>query len=113
MVYASSPFIHPDTTSNRIKIERNGSLIKAFANGHLLTSISENSYTGSRHVGLIVTAYDQPNMDARFDNFSINPVICGSDIAGMSGANAEILGFEMGESGIFDLLMQRELNRLP
>ena len=66
--------INPGTATNRLKIERNGSLIKAYANDQLLTSVTDGTFTGARHVGLIVSSYSQPNVDVRFDNFSV----CGS-----------------------------------
>jgi len=78
IAYGSSAFIYPGTATNRLKIERDGALIKAYANGQLLTSISDSSYTGLRHVGLIVSAYDHPNVDIRFDNFKVYPVSCGA-----------------------------------
>jgi hypothetical protein len=73
-----STSINIGTATNRLKVERNGSLIRAYANGQLLRSISDGSYTGSRHVGLIASSYNQPNVDARFDNFAVYPLACGA-----------------------------------
>lgn len=74
---AYSPAINQGSASNQIKVERNGGLIKAYANGQLLTSLYDYGYTGSRYIGLVVFSYDQPNVDIRFDNFIVYPVNCG------------------------------------
>lgn len=109
----SSGHINPGTATNRIKIERNGSLIRAYANGQLLTSVSDGSYTGSRHVGLFVGSYDQPNVDARFDNFTVYHVTCGAGATARSGASAAGVGFEMGEPGIHGGPMPPGLDQSP
>jgi uncharacterized repeat protein (TIGR01451 family) len=98
--------------TNRLKIERNGSLIRAYANGHLLTSVSDGSYTGSRHVGLIATSSSMPNLDVRFDNFTVDP-ICGAASTALSGASAAGVGFEMGEPGIHEVPMPPGLDPSP
>ena len=67
----SSASINPGTATNRLTIERNGSLIKAYVNSQLLTSLTDGTLTGPRHVGLITSSYSQPNVDARFDNFTV------------------------------------------
>jgi hypothetical protein len=68
--------IYTGTTMNRLKIKRDGDLIEAYANGALLASVSDGSYTGMRHVGLIVESWDVPNVDVMFDNFAVYPVTC-------------------------------------
>jgi hypothetical protein len=68
--------INTGTTMNRLKIKRDGALIEAYANGALLASVSDGSYTGMRNVGLIVFTYDVPNVDVMFDNFGLYPVTC-------------------------------------
>ena len=83
----SSASINPGTATNRLAIERNGSLITAYANGQLLTSLTDGTFTGPRHVGLIVSSYNQPNVDARFDNFTV----CGSLTANTLGSVGETL----------------------
>jgi uncharacterized repeat protein (TIGR01451 family) len=98
--------------TNRLKIERNGSLIRAYANGHLLTSVSDGSYTGSRHVGLIATSSSMPNLDVRFDNFTVDP-ICGVASTALSGASAAGVGLEMGEPGIHGGPMPPGLDQSP
>ena len=61
---------------NRLKVKRDGALIEAYANGELLASVSDGSYTGVRHVGLIVATYDVQIADVFFDNFVVYPVTC-------------------------------------
>jgi len=74
-----SPAIRQGNDANRIAIERNGSGIKAYANGSLLASLTDGTYQGSRYIGLIAISYGQPGLDVRFDNFTVTPIVCGSD----------------------------------
>jgi len=75
--------IHPGDATNRIKIVRDGTLIQAYANGQLLESLQDSTYTGSRHVGLIASSYEQANVDARFDTFVVYPASCGPYITAL------------------------------
>ncbi len=86
-----SPSINTGTSTNRIKIERVGAQIKAYANNQLLINTSDGAYTGVRHVGLIVTSYSQPNVDGRFDNFVVCAPGC-SAAATLSGAGVTSQG---------------------
>ncbi len=75
-----SSAIHRDLASNQIKLERNGSMIWAYANGELLTIIKDSTYTGIGFVGLMTVAdpYMDPNqVDSRYDNFTVEPISCG------------------------------------
>jgi hypothetical protein len=65
--------INLGTASKRLKVERNGATIAAYANGQLLTTVSDNSFIGSREMGLVAFSYDQPGVDIRFDNFVVYP----------------------------------------
>ncbi|MFQ5434749.1 MAG: hypothetical protein ACE5FD_07720, partial [Anaerolineae bacterium] len=67
----SSSHINTGTAGNRLKVERNSSQIKAYVNSQLLTTLTEGSFIGERHVGLIASTYDPVNLDARFDNFDV------------------------------------------
>jgi hypothetical protein len=78
--------IHPGGATNRIKIVRDGTLIQAYANGQLLESLEDSTYTGSRHVGLIASSYEQANVDARFDSFVVYPAPCGPFITSLGEA---------------------------
>jgi hypothetical protein len=73
---AFSSAINQGSASNQIKVERNGASINAYANGQLLASVSDGTYTGSRYVGLVVFSFDQPNVDIRFDDFAVYPSSC-------------------------------------
>jgi hypothetical protein len=68
--------INTGTTSNRLKVVRNGTEISAYANGQVLETIYDGVYTGSRYMGLIASSYYQSNVDVRFDNFTVYPVSC-------------------------------------
>jgi CSLREA domain-containing protein len=73
-----SPSIHRGTASNHLKLERNGSLIWAYANGELLTIIPEATSTEPRYVGLMTIADPISNVDARYDNFTVKSISCGA-----------------------------------
>jgi hypothetical protein len=73
---AFSPAIKQGTASNQISIERNEYSIIAFANGHLLTNTIDPYLIGSLYLGLINYAYDQSNVDVRYDNFRVDPLYC-------------------------------------
>ncbi|MFQ5886169.1 MAG: hypothetical protein ACE5II_02920 [Anaerolineae bacterium] len=67
-----SPYI--TSGMNRLKIVREGSLIEAYVNGHLLSAVTDSSFLGSRKVGLMAGAKDAAPVDAYFDNFAVCPV---------------------------------------
>jgi hypothetical protein len=73
---AYSPFINQGTAKNQISVARSGSLITAYANGHLLTSVSDSTFTVQTQFGLINVAYNQPEVDVRYDNFTVDPINC-------------------------------------
>lgn len=56
--------------TNTIKIERNGSQIKAYVSDHLVTSVSDATYTGSRQVGVTILSGSDAS-GAYFDNFAV------------------------------------------
>jgi Tol biopolymer transport system component len=85
LTWGTSNAINEGTATNRLKVERNGSLIKAYINDQLITMGTDGTYTGLRRLGLIVNSYDEPNVDIRFDNFKVYPPICGS-MSGLSGS---------------------------
>lgn len=53
-------------------------MIWAYANGELLTVVKDDAYTGLGFVGLMVIADPTPNVDVRFDNFTVEPISCGA-----------------------------------
>lgn len=73
-----SPSIHTGTATNHLKLERNGSQIWAYANGELLTVLPEATSTESRYVGLFTIADPTPNVDSRYDNFTVESISCGA-----------------------------------
>jgi len=85
LTWGTSSAINQGTATNRLKVERNGSLIKVYANDQLLNIVSDGSFNGSRRLGLTVNSYADPNVDIRFDNFKVYPTTCGS-ISGLSGS---------------------------
>ena len=52
--------------------------IEFYANGNLLTSPKSKINTGMGYLGLIVSSFDQGNVEAWFDNFYVDPIVCGS-----------------------------------
>jgi len=78
--------INTGAATNQLKIERNGSLISAYVNGQLLTSVSDSTYLGSRYVGLIVSSSSYYGADAYFDNFTVYHVSCGAGTTAFSEA---------------------------
>lgn len=74
-----SPHVNAEQSVNRLRVVRNGSSIELYANGHYLTTVTDSSFLGSLRVGLTASAYDNPNVDTRFDNFGVLAV--GSPIA--------------------------------
>jgi hypothetical protein len=73
-----SPVINKSTELNQIMVKRVGTLIEVYANGNLLTSITDKTYTGLGYVGLIVSSFEEIKVEARFDNFYVNPITCGT-----------------------------------
>jgi serine protease len=77
----TSNYINTGSGTNAIGIERNGTQIQVYANGHLLDSVTDSNYTGSRYIGLTASTKTQSNQDFRFDNFIVNPTGCGTSDA--------------------------------
>jgi hypothetical protein len=71
-----STHINQGSDSNRIEVKRVGSSIEVYANQQLLTTLSDNTYTGLGYAGLITSSFNYSPVDARFDNFSVYPVEC-------------------------------------
>jgi uncharacterized repeat protein (TIGR01451 family) len=69
LTYGYSSSIKTGTGTNRLKVERTSAQIIAYVNNQMLVNTSDAMYTGLRHVGLIASSYDQPKVDARYDNF--------------------------------------------
>lgn len=69
--WTTSSYVNPPGAANHLKVERTGSRIALHANGHLLATVVDSTYTGYLRVGL----YAQTETDApgavRFDNFEV------------------------------------------
>jgi hypothetical protein len=73
-----SPFINKSTELNQLKVKQAGDSIEFYANGNPLSPPKSNINTGMGYVGLIVSSFDQGNVEARFDNFYVDPLACDS-----------------------------------
>jgi hypothetical protein len=74
---------------NRVGIERQGSLIRAYINGQLAAAVTDATYLGTRRVGLIIMTGND-GAEVRFDNFAGGPVMCG--VAGLEAADTQAEG---------------------
>jgi CSLREA domain-containing protein len=81
LAWGDSGSIQTGAATNQLNIERKGSQIWAYANGELLNILQDGAFMGLRYVGLIAVSFTQPNADARFDNFTMNPITCGASNA--------------------------------
>jgi photosystem II stability/assembly factor-like uncharacterized protein len=73
---AFSPLINQGTATNQIKVVRDGSSIKAFANGQQLVNVEDATYTGTRYLGLIEFSYEEPKLEVYYDNYLVMPIMC-------------------------------------
>lgn len=72
-----SAHINQGTADNQIQLARSGVLIQGYANGQMIVQLEDDSFTGLGAVGLIATTYaGEADVDARFDNFSVEPYNC-------------------------------------
>jgi len=69
--WTSSLHVNPGQAVNHLRVARDGSDIVLYVNGHYLTTVTDSSFLGWLRVGLTASAYDDPNVDARFDNFTV------------------------------------------
>ena len=67
-----SSYINAGTATNHLKVERRGSEVKLYVNGHLLTTVSDSSYLGNLPVALYADSLSLTPVTARFDNFSFS-----------------------------------------
>lgn len=74
---AFSPYILQGTASNHISIQNGANQITAYANGKQLASVYDPTYSGKLYLGLINIAYNDPNVDIRYDNYRVQPSACG------------------------------------
>lgn len=69
-----SPYINPSNASNHLKVERNGTQITVYVNGHLLTTATDSAYTGNLYVGLLADAGTDVPAAVRYDNFRVRAI---------------------------------------
>jgi uncharacterized repeat protein (TIGR01451 family) len=91
--WTSSPYIATGTNWNRLKVVRSGATISFYVNNHVLTTLSDSSFTGLRRIGLAAES-DNTVLDARFDDFSLYPASCGASAYAVSSAAGQ---FEIGQ----------------
>jgi hypothetical protein len=82
----TSNALNAGLASNTLAVERNGTSIQAFANGELVTSLSSSTFMGSLYFGVVANNASQPDLDVRYDNFTVEPIGCGLSASAPSGA---------------------------
>ncbi|UCC77453.1 MAG: hypothetical protein JSW37_03585 [Anaerolineales bacterium] len=63
--------INRGQSTNRVRLVRSGSQLSVYINGHFAETISDASLSGPFVPRLMGVAYDVPNVDIRFDDFSV------------------------------------------
>jgi len=66
-----SPFINSGYSHNRLKVMREGSQIRLYANDHYLVSYPDSTYTGERMVGVIARSMSEAPVWLRYDDFTV------------------------------------------
>jgi predicted GH43/DUF377 family glycosyl hydrolase len=90
--WTPSDYIKTSPDWNRLKVIRDGTDIAVYVNDQHLTTVTDSAFTGLRRIGLLAYSPNDGPLDARFDDFSLYPVTCGTDVTGV--------GFEMGRPEI-------------
>lgn len=72
-----SPHLNPGSATNRIAIQRTGNWSNVFANGHIIASVWSPTNGGDQRFGVLATSGSQAKLDIRFDNFKVEPPVCG------------------------------------
>ena len=87
--WTQSPHVNPPGAANHLKVERTGSRIVVYVNGHLLATVRDGTYTGSLRVGL----YAQTEADApgavRFDNFEVRQPATAAVLTGIQALSGD------------------------
>jgi len=83
-----SPAIQPGMGANHLRVDRIGTAIHLYANGVLLTTFTDGSFTSSgRDAGVRAYSYDSAPVDVRFDNFLVRRVEAASPTATPTGTS--------------------------
>jgi len=64
------PAIIDETGANHLRVERDGALIRLYANGTLLTSLSDSAYLSDQELSLFGMSGTEAPIAVRFDNLS-------------------------------------------
>lgn len=89
--WASSPSVNAGQTPNRLKVVRRGARIDVYANDQFLGTVDDGDFSGDRGVGLIAATFPASGavpVDFRFDNFSLRPPECITEMPWVSGADS-------------------------
>jgi photosystem II stability/assembly factor-like uncharacterized protein len=89
-----SPHVNAGQSANRLRAVRHGSQIVLYANEQYLTTVTDGSFMGSLRVGLTASAFSNPNVDARFDNFAVYPVAGSPASSGLGWASEGVRAFD-------------------
>ena len=84
-----TPAINQGSATNHLQVERKGASITAYANGQLLASVTDSTFTGPLYLGLSLVSYNQPDLDIRFDNFTVFKAGCAVPNTGLNLTSAE------------------------
>lgn len=70
--WAVNSAINDETGVNRLRVERDGAQIRLYANGTLLTSLSDSSYLGNQELSLFGMSWTEAPVTVRFDDFTFS-----------------------------------------
>lgn len=70
--WAVNSAINDETGVNRLRVERDGAQIRLYANGTLLTSLSDSSYLGNQELSLFGMSWTEAPVAVRFDDFTFS-----------------------------------------
>jgi hypothetical protein len=71
-----TPHINTGAAKNTLKVARNGYDFHLYINSEHILTITQDSYSGTRHVGLFASTFGDGNLDLTFDNFAVYPLTC-------------------------------------
>ncbi len=69
--YTGASAINFDTAHNSLRVKREGAQIKLYVNGQYLTTYTDGTYTGARHVGVLGGSGPESPVWLRYDDFSV------------------------------------------
>ncbi len=69
--WKASPYVYGGITPNRLRVERVGDTIRLFANGYLLSTVTDDRFSGNAELGLTASAQELVPVDVRFSRFRL------------------------------------------